>query len=271
MIRIAIITAETRCFVFLLFILNITAPIRLLTDCHQSNSERILYMKLIILASLILFSACLSLAIKRGRRAQAAEEKSFWEREREANSVRRKPLDNLDYITIPFEHLPVNRLTDDPTVSECLEILQNLSELHIVNLTGFSNTDLKLEYGAANITALSEYDQNYTLLARTLQKMVMSCWKMDSRMKHRPSWNSPSPHIRISAEPTTNWQNSTHPILRRKRCMNSLMPQNPCLPHTRTLSSVLCKNLICKTAGFTAGQLFHIPVPFYFMFVKKLV
>lgn len=170
MIRIAIITAETRCFVFLLFILNITAPIRLLTDCHQSNSERILYMKLIILASLILFSACLSLAIKRGRRAQAAEEKSFWEREREANSVRRKPLDNLDYITIPFEHLPVNRLTDDPTVSECLEILQNLSELHIVNLTGFSNTDLKLEYGAANITALSEYDQNYTLLARTLQK-----------------------------------------------------------------------------------------------------
>ena len=40
----------------------------------------------------------------------------------------------------------------------------------IVNLTGFSNTDLKLEYGTANITVLTEYDQNYTILVRTLQK-----------------------------------------------------------------------------------------------------
>ena len=39
-----------------------------------------------------------------------------------------------------------------------------------MNFTGWTNTDLKLEYGAANITILSEYDQNYTLLARTLQK-----------------------------------------------------------------------------------------------------
>ena len=30
--------------------------------------------------------------------------------------------------------------------------------------------DLKLEYGTANINDLSQYDQNYTLLVRTLQK-----------------------------------------------------------------------------------------------------
>lgn len=40
----------------------------------------------------------------------------------------------------------------------------------MVNLTGFSNTDLKLEYGTANISDLTEYDQNYTVLIRTLQK-----------------------------------------------------------------------------------------------------
>lgn len=127
-------------------------------------------MNLIILASLILFCAWLSISIKRNKRSRVSEEKSFWEREQEANSVRRKPLDDLAYITIPFENLPLDILADDPTVSECLDILQNLSELRIVNLTGYSNTDLKLEYGTANITVLSEYDQNYTLLARTLQK-----------------------------------------------------------------------------------------------------
>lgn len=127
-------------------------------------------MKLIILASLILFCTWLSMTIKRSKRTHAAEEKSFWAREQEANSVRRKPLDNLDYITIPLDLLPVHILEDDRIVSECLEILQFLSTQRIVNLTGYSNTDLKLEYGTANITVLSEYDQNYTLLVRTLQK-----------------------------------------------------------------------------------------------------
>lgn len=59
---------------------------------------------------------------------------------------------------------------DHEAVKECLDIIQTLSEQTIVNLTGYTNTDLKLMYGAPNITALTCYDQNYTLLARTLQK-----------------------------------------------------------------------------------------------------
>ena len=51
-----------------------------------------------------------------------------------------------------------------------MDIIRTLSTQTIVNLTGYTNTDLKLMYGAPNITALTEYDQNYTLLARTLQK-----------------------------------------------------------------------------------------------------
>ena len=31
----------------------------------------------------------------------------------------------------------------------------------MLNLTGISNTDLKLEYGTANLAVLSEYDTNY--------------------------------------------------------------------------------------------------------------
>ena len=127
-------------------------------------------MTLALLASLIIFSLTLKHALKRQSQKQSQVTQSFWERERQSNSVRRKPLDNLAYITIPLDRFPIRLLEDNSTVAECIEILKTLSGLKIVNLTGYSNTDLKLEYGTANITALTEYDQNYTLLVRTLQK-----------------------------------------------------------------------------------------------------
>lgn len=127
-------------------------------------------MNLVILASLIVFIIFLSVRIKRQTKIQQNKENSFWERERLANSVRKKPLDNLNYIRIPLETFPTHILQEDETVLECIELMESLTAQKIVNLTGFSNTDLKLEYGTANITVLTEYDQNYTLLVRTLQK-----------------------------------------------------------------------------------------------------
>ncbi len=127
-------------------------------------------MSLAILASLIIFALVISRNISLQSKNRKNTEKSFWERERLSNSVRRKSLDNLEYITIPLDKFPISLLKDNSTVAECIETLEILSGQHIVNLTGYSNTDLKLEYGTANITALTEYDQNYTLLVRTLQK-----------------------------------------------------------------------------------------------------
>ncbi|MCM1543294.1 MAG: hypothetical protein NC121_18835 [Blautia sp.] len=127
-------------------------------------------MNLIFLASLIVFIFVLSARIRRQNKIQQQNEKNFWERERLANSVRKKPLDGLDYIQIPLETFPTHVMQDDETVLECIDIMESLTSQKIVNLTGYSNTDLKLEYGTANITVLTEYDQNYTLLVRTLQK-----------------------------------------------------------------------------------------------------
>lgn len=127
-------------------------------------------MNLVFIASLIVFILFLSVRIKRQSKIQQNAEKSFWERERLANSVRRKSLDGLNYIQIPLETFPTHIMQEDETVLECIDLMESLTAQKIVNLTGFSNTDLKLEYGTANITVLTEYDQNYTLLVRTLQK-----------------------------------------------------------------------------------------------------
>lgn len=136
-------------------------------------------MKFYILASLIIFCMVINHNVRKSRRIQADEEKRFWDRERLANQTRRKPLDGLDYIKIPLERLPMQLLEENERIAECLRMIQELSLRPIVNLTGYSNTDLKLEYGTANITALTEYDQNYTLLVSTLQQWADLLYQAD--------------------------------------------------------------------------------------------
>lgn len=129
-------------------------------------------MKFPFFASFIVFCLWLTYEIKKSRRKEAQSTDAFWERETKANRTRRKPLDDLSYITIPFDTLPMDTMKDDPAVAECHDTLHTLSESPIVNFTGISNTDLKLMYGAPNIGLLTQYDQCYTVLARTLQKLA---------------------------------------------------------------------------------------------------
>ena len=127
-------------------------------------------MKFYVLASLIVFIMIISHNLRKSRRIQDEAEHSFWEKERLANETRRKPLDNLNYIKIPLEQLPMEQMKDDAQVADCIDTIQELSLQPIVNFTGLTNTDLKLEYGTANITTLTEYDQSYALLVVTLQR-----------------------------------------------------------------------------------------------------
>jgi len=48
--------------------------------------------------------------------------------------------------------------------------LCSLADSRILNLTGISNTELRLTYGTANLEFLTAYDQNFTALIRILQK-----------------------------------------------------------------------------------------------------
>ena len=127
-------------------------------------------MNLALIASSIVMVLVIAHNIKRQKKAKALAESEFWAREHKANSTRRKSLDGLQYITIPLESFPTHILQQNNDVAECIETLEALTSQKIVNLTGYTNTDLKLAYGTANITPLSEYDQNYTVLVRTLQK-----------------------------------------------------------------------------------------------------
>ena len=125
-----------------------------------------------ILASFIIFAVWLTYEIKKHEKMEDNALDDFWAREHKANNTRRKSLDGLDYIKIPFECIPKSLLPYDEAVQDCLSTLERLSDKKIVNLTGYTNTDLKIEYGTANLTVLSSYDENYTLYARTIYKLA---------------------------------------------------------------------------------------------------
>lgn len=127
-------------------------------------------MNLILFASTLALAVAISIASARNKKTSDAIQQDFWERERAANNTRRKPLDDLPYIKLPMDIFPMELLPDVPKVEDYRQIILSLQELPIVNFTGFTNTDLKLRYGAPNITLLTSYDQNYTLLVRTLQQ-----------------------------------------------------------------------------------------------------
>lgn len=108
-------------------------------------------------------------AFKRSRQTQNQNHAnlSFLERERIANNTRKKDISNLNYLNFCAERLPLS-VCEDPTLNAIETTLKELADQKIINLSQYSNTDLKMMYGPANLTALSEYDDNYHRLATTL-------------------------------------------------------------------------------------------------------
>lgn len=116
---------------------------------------------------LIFFIFLLAFYRKKNTKEQQEVETQFWVRENEANTVRRQDISGLPYISIPLENFPLN-ICENSKLKECEDTLQTLSKQKILNLSNQTNTDLKLQYGPANLAFLTECDQNYITLCRTL-------------------------------------------------------------------------------------------------------
>lgn len=119
----------------------------------------------------MIFIVVLTVCLKRNTHKEKQRQEAFWERESRANSTRKKDLSTLDYIQIPPELLQ-DSCNGDQSLRQELCTLSDLSQKKIVNLNHYTNTDLKLKYGAANLPVLMEYDENYTTLICTLVKIA---------------------------------------------------------------------------------------------------
>lgn len=120
-----------------------------------------------IFISFIVFVLWVRVKIKQSNNQKSTWDDAFWSREQEANFVRKKDISNLDYIQITKKDLPFSDTATDEE-KRYQDQVQNFLDKKMINLSGMTNTDIKLAYGTANFPILSEYDQNFTVFLRNL-------------------------------------------------------------------------------------------------------
>ena len=126
-------------------------------------------MKL-VLPYFIILLAIFQFFLRKNSKKHEELNKDFWKREREANTVRKKDISALNYIIIP-DTLPVPvdySGSEGNNLKTALNNFYTFKDKKMLNLTGKSNTDLKAAYGAANLDALSEYDENCTQMLKSI-------------------------------------------------------------------------------------------------------
>jgi hypothetical protein len=124
---------------------------------------------LILFFGTAIIGAFMIFGFKKSSRDSSQRKESFWDRERRANVSRRKDISSLNYISIPLNQLPFID-TDDDEILEYHKSINRLATMKILNLTGITNTELKEQYGVANLTELTDYDNNYTTLVNTIAR-----------------------------------------------------------------------------------------------------
>ncbi|MDF2539355.1 MAG: hypothetical protein K0S76_2376 [Herbinix sp.] len=118
---------------------------------------------------ILIVALWLQYEIRKTKRLANKKTEDYWKRENQSNLTRRLDISNLDYISIPLDKLPMSDHTD-ATINSYRDIIHKLSDKKILNLTGITNTELKLKYGVSNLNSLSECDNNYTTLVSMLHK-----------------------------------------------------------------------------------------------------
>ncbi len=96
--------------------------------------------------------------------------KDFWQREHEADFSRNKDISMLEYISVPKEVLPFDEQTTDVEIIQIQKDISDVLSKKMINLSGMTNTDIKLAYGRGNFEILSVYDQNYLKFLSLLNK-----------------------------------------------------------------------------------------------------
>lgn len=118
---------------------------------------------------IIIFAAWLNIQLRKTGRGQKGSDDEFWSRESRANLSRSRDISGLDYITLDLSKLPLND-KEDSTLNSYRDTIIKLSDKRILNLSGISNTQLKEQYGIANLQRLIEYENNYIILVSILYK-----------------------------------------------------------------------------------------------------
>ena len=123
----------------------------------------------IFLICIIVFIIWFRVKLKQNNSTRSEADISYWEREQNANFARTQDISHLDYLCVDYDKLPFSSAPTEDEM-ELEEKIKSFGNTKMLNLIGLSNTDLKEQYGPANLDVLTEYDQNFTDFIRTLNQ-----------------------------------------------------------------------------------------------------
>ncbi len=131
-----------------------------------------------ILPFFLLFLVLLAIRLNYLKAKRQQQEDEFWAKEREAKITPAKDISNLRYITIPIEKFPLNFSTDEKVI-EIENELKELSTHRLLNLTGVTNTELKITYGAPNFETMSKIGDDFDRMCVLLNKYSEALYEAD--------------------------------------------------------------------------------------------
>lgn len=133
----------------------------------------------LILPSFLVFIAWLTYELKKNEKKNEEGLQKFLKTEAEANNTRKQDISNLDYVIFSLSALPEYKGDDDDILAQQKRLLF-FEGKQMLNLSAYSNTELKLMYGAANLDFLSTADVNFINFSRELFKYGQLLYEKES-------------------------------------------------------------------------------------------
>lgn len=116
------------------------------------------------------FCAYIAWRLSQLRKMESADNDKFWRREQDANFTPKRDISNLSYITIPLDKFPSDY--NDKEEENLKKELEELKEKRILNLDNMSNTDLKENFGFANLNIMEEIGENYVKMCKLIVELA---------------------------------------------------------------------------------------------------
>ncbi len=132
-----------------------------------------LYIYVIVSLTLV-FGAYIYYCHQRNQKIENQANEEFWERENLANQTRNKDISGLPLLHVEESEIP-SPSTEDESVLYYIGQIRNIIKEPMIDLSPYTNTDLKLAYGVGNFKTLSEYDENFNSFLMNLSNLARSC------------------------------------------------------------------------------------------------
>ena len=125
----------------------------------------------------LIFCAWIYYERHKSTREYERRSREFWDREDEANHTKNKDISGLPLIAPDVERIPMPE-TDDENICYYQEKVKISLAKPMMDLSAYTNTDLKLAYGTGNFKTLSEYDENFNVF------LMFVCNDVSDRIVH---------------------------------------------------------------------------------------